>query len=274
MSLFVNPAQFSEDGDLAAIRATTSATSRSREHAGVDLVFAPSVEEMYPPGFQTWVDVTELGSILEGRFRPGHFRGVATVVLKLFEIVRPDRAYFGQKDAQHPAPAVGATGRRQAGIPGQEFHPRRQRHPAPDPRPGARLRPDRRRVHGTFHHVEGNSKNTPPSRAIPTMTPAKASRPGRVAHRPRPLRPSRIGRRAGGHALRHGYDRRQFGQPGVQRPGELTGLNFDRVYEATINDFAWDESYSRSIGVDIRFILWFLDKYGGAGRLLTEMGVK
>jgi pantoate--beta-alanine ligase len=55
---------------------------------------------MYPAGFQTWVDVTALGSILEGRFRPGHFRGVATVVLKLFTVVRPTRAYFGQKDAQ------------------------------------------------------------------------------------------------------------------------------------------------------------------------------
>ena len=70
------------------------------EETGVDIVFAPTTEEIYPPGFQTWVDVTELGSILEGRFRPKHFRGVATVVLKLFEIVRPDRAYFGQKDAQ------------------------------------------------------------------------------------------------------------------------------------------------------------------------------
>jgi pantoate--beta-alanine ligase len=55
---------------------------------------------MYPPGFQTWVDVTELGAVLEGRFRPGHFRGVATIVLKLFVVVRPERAYFGQKDAQ------------------------------------------------------------------------------------------------------------------------------------------------------------------------------
>ena len=55
---------------------------------------------MYPPGFQTWVEVTELGSILEGRFRPGHFRGVATVVLKLLMVVRPDRVYFGRKDAQ------------------------------------------------------------------------------------------------------------------------------------------------------------------------------
>ena len=71
--------------------------------AGVDLVFAPTVEEMYPPGFQTWVDVTELGSVLEGEHRPGHFRGVATVCLKLFTIVRPDIVYFGQKDAQQVA---------------------------------------------------------------------------------------------------------------------------------------------------------------------------
>src|SRR5919106_983096 len=68
--------------------------------AGVDVVFAPSPVEIYPPGFQTWVEVTELGSILEGEHRPGHFRGVATVVLKLLSIVRPTHAYFGQKDAQ------------------------------------------------------------------------------------------------------------------------------------------------------------------------------
>ena len=66
-------------------------------------MFAPTVEEMYPPGFQTWVDVTELGSVLEGAHRPGHFRGVATVCLKLFTIVRPDVVYFGQKDAQQVA---------------------------------------------------------------------------------------------------------------------------------------------------------------------------
>ena len=71
--------------------------------AGVDLVFAPAVDEMYPPGFQTWVDVTELGAVLEGEHRPGHFRGVATVCLKLFTIVGPDIAYFGQKDAQQVA---------------------------------------------------------------------------------------------------------------------------------------------------------------------------
>jgi len=100
MSLFVNPAQFGENTDLAAYPRDEA---RDLEHAGaegVDLVFAPSGDEMYPPGFQTWVDVTELGSILEGQFRPGHFRGVATIVLKLFTVVRPTHAYFGQKDAQ------------------------------------------------------------------------------------------------------------------------------------------------------------------------------
>ena len=100
MSLFVNPAQFAEDRDLERYpRDETSDLARAEE-AGIDLVFAPSAEEMYPPGFQTWVEVTELGAVLEGRFRPGHFRGVATVVLKLVPIARPDRAYFGQKDAQ------------------------------------------------------------------------------------------------------------------------------------------------------------------------------
>jgi len=100
MSLFVNPAQFAQPKDLARYpRDETRDLALARDE-GVDLVFAPSSDEMYPPGFQTWVDVTELDSILEGRFRPGHFRGVATIVLKLFTIVRPTRAYFGQKDAQ------------------------------------------------------------------------------------------------------------------------------------------------------------------------------
>ena len=100
MSLFVNPTQFGDDADLARYpRDEGRDLARARE-CGVDLVFAPSAEEMYPPGFQTWVDVTEVGSILEGRFRPGHFRGVATVVLKLLAIVRPTTVYFGQKDAQ------------------------------------------------------------------------------------------------------------------------------------------------------------------------------
>jgi pantoate--beta-alanine ligase len=100
MSLFVNPAQFAESTDLARYPRDADRDLAFAEEAGVDLVFAPSPDEMYPPGFQTWVDVTELGSILEGEFRPGHFRGVATVVLKLFTIVHPTRAYFGQKDAQ------------------------------------------------------------------------------------------------------------------------------------------------------------------------------
>ena len=103
MSLFVNPAQFAQPDDLARYpRDETRDLALARDE-GVDLVFAPSTAEMYPPGFQTWVDVTELGSVLEGRFRPGHFRGVATIVLKLFTIVRPTRAYFGQKDAQQAA---------------------------------------------------------------------------------------------------------------------------------------------------------------------------
>jgi pantoate--beta-alanine ligase len=100
MSLFVNPAQFGDESDFASYPRTEEIDFERAQAAGVDLVFAPSSEEMYPEGFQTWVDVTELGSTLEGQFRPGHFRGVATVVLKLFTVVRPDRAYFGQKDAQ------------------------------------------------------------------------------------------------------------------------------------------------------------------------------
>jgi pantoate--beta-alanine ligase len=100
MSLFVNPAQFSAPVDLGRYPRDEASDLELAEEAGVDVVFAPSAEEMYPPGFQTWVDVTELGSILEGRFRTGHFRGVATIVLKLFSIVRPEIAYFGQKDAQ------------------------------------------------------------------------------------------------------------------------------------------------------------------------------
>jgi pantoate--beta-alanine ligase len=100
MSLFVNPAQFGDKADLARYPRNEGRDLDIAHEAGVDLVFAPSTDEMYPPGFQTWVDVTELGAILEGRFRAGHFKGVATVVLKLFNVVRPTRAYFGQKDAQ------------------------------------------------------------------------------------------------------------------------------------------------------------------------------
>jgi pantoate--beta-alanine ligase len=103
MSLFVNPAQFAEGADLDRYPRDETHDLELARAAGVDLVFAPSAEEMYPPGFQTWVEVTELGAMLEGQHRPGHFRGVATVVLKLFVVVQPDRAYFGQKDAQQVA---------------------------------------------------------------------------------------------------------------------------------------------------------------------------
>jgi pantoate--beta-alanine ligase len=102
-SLFVNPAQFEAADDLAAYPRDEDRDEALAEEAGVDILFVPSTEELYPPRFQTWVEVEELGRILEGEFRPGHFRGVATICLKLFNIVRPDRAYFGQKDAQQVA---------------------------------------------------------------------------------------------------------------------------------------------------------------------------
>jgi pantoate--beta-alanine ligase len=102
-SLFVNPAQFSPGEDLARYPRDEEQDARLAEEAGVDVLFAPATEEIYPPGSQTWVEVEELGSILEGEHRPGHFRGVATVCLKLFNLVHPARAYFGQKDAQQAA---------------------------------------------------------------------------------------------------------------------------------------------------------------------------
>ena len=103
VSLFVNPAQFDEAADLDAYPRDEAADAATAADAGVDLLFAPTTAELYPPGFQTWVDVTELSRGLEGEHRPGHFRGVATICLKLFNLVRPDRAYFGQKDAQQAA---------------------------------------------------------------------------------------------------------------------------------------------------------------------------
>jgi len=102
-SLFVNPAQFGADEDLDRYPRNEERDARLAEESGVDVLFAPSADELYPDGFATWVDVGELGHRLEGEFRPDHFRGVATVCLKLFNIVRPDRAYFGQKDAQQAA---------------------------------------------------------------------------------------------------------------------------------------------------------------------------
>ncbi len=103
VSLFVNPAQFAPGEDLARYPRDEERDARLAAEAGADVLFVPAVEEIYPPGFQTWVDVEELGRRLEGEHRPGHFRGVATVCLKLFNLVHPDRAYFGQKDAQQAA---------------------------------------------------------------------------------------------------------------------------------------------------------------------------
>jgi pantoate--beta-alanine ligase len=102
-SLFVNPAQFSDTADLASYPRDAERDRRLAEEVGVNVLFAPSADDLYPAGYQTWVDVEELSRPLEGAFRPGHFRGVATVCLKLFNIVRPTRAYFGQKDAQQVA---------------------------------------------------------------------------------------------------------------------------------------------------------------------------
>ena len=100
VSIFVNPAQFGPEEDYSTYPRDMESDLSRLEGAGVDLVYAPSVDEMYPGGFGTHVEVGSVGARLEGQARPGHFRGVATVVCKLLAIVRPDRAYFGQKDAQ------------------------------------------------------------------------------------------------------------------------------------------------------------------------------
>ena len=100
VSIFVNPKQFGPSEDLAKYPRDVEGDRQKLEDAGVDFLFAPSVEEMYPSGFCTSVHVEGLSDCLEGRVRPGHFRGVATVVLKLLEIVAPRFAYFGRKDAQ------------------------------------------------------------------------------------------------------------------------------------------------------------------------------
>ena len=101
VSLFVNPTQFSANEDLSRYPRDEIRDAQLAEAEGVDVLFTPSVEEMYPKGYATWVDVEETGA--EGAARPGHFRGVVTVCLKLFNIVRPQVAYFGQKDAQQAA---------------------------------------------------------------------------------------------------------------------------------------------------------------------------
>jgi pantoate--beta-alanine ligase len=102
-SIFVNPAQFGPQEDLANYPRDLERDLRLLEEAEVDLVWTPTPEIMYPAGFQTWVEVEKMTLALEGAQRPGHFRGVTTIVSKLFNAVRPAKAYFGQKDAQQAA---------------------------------------------------------------------------------------------------------------------------------------------------------------------------
>ena len=103
VSLFVNPTQFNDPSDLARYPRDEAADARMAEAEGVDVLFAPPVEELYPDGFETTVDPGSLATTLEGAARPGHFRAVATVCTKLFSIVQPHVAFFGQKDAQQVA---------------------------------------------------------------------------------------------------------------------------------------------------------------------------
>jgi pantoate--beta-alanine ligase len=103
VSVFVNPTQFGPREDFARYPRTPEADQAVCEREGAALVFAPEPAVVYPPGFRTYVEVRDLQDLLEGASRPGHFRGVATVVLKLFNVVQPNRAYFGQKDAQQVA---------------------------------------------------------------------------------------------------------------------------------------------------------------------------
>ena len=100
VTIFINPTQFSPQEDLAQYPRDLERDLGMLREEGADLVFVPPVEEIYPPGFDTWVQIGALAERLEGANRPGHFRGVATVLTKLFNIVGPDRAYFGQKDGQ------------------------------------------------------------------------------------------------------------------------------------------------------------------------------
>jgi pantoate--beta-alanine ligase len=103
VSIFVNPTQFGPKEDLSKYPRDLDRDLNLLESLGVDLVWAPTAEVMYPPGYQTWVEVEAITRPLEGAMRPGHFRGVTTVVAKLFTGVQPHRAYFGQKDAQQAA---------------------------------------------------------------------------------------------------------------------------------------------------------------------------
>ncbi len=100
VSIFVNPTQFGPSEDLASYPRDLEHDLSVLDAAGVDLVWTPTVQELYPPRYQTYIEVEAVTKRLEGAARPTHFRGVATVVAKLFNVIQPDRAYFGQKDAQ------------------------------------------------------------------------------------------------------------------------------------------------------------------------------
>lgn len=103
VSIYVNPSQFGPTEDFTGYPRELDRDLELLQQEKVDIVFVPSDADMYPPGFSSWVDVQRMTERLEGASRPGHFRGVATVVTKLFNIVRPSRTYFGQKDAQQVA---------------------------------------------------------------------------------------------------------------------------------------------------------------------------
>ncbi len=103
VSIFVNPKQFNDEKDLENYTRDLTVDAALLAEYDIEYLFAPEVREIYPDGFSTYVNVEGLGSILEGSSRPGHFRGVATVITILFNTIRPDRAYFGQKDAQQIA---------------------------------------------------------------------------------------------------------------------------------------------------------------------------
>jgi pantoate--beta-alanine ligase len=103
MTIFVNPLQFAPGEDFERYPRDFERDRRLAEEAGAEVIFAPSAEEMYPEGFKTFVEVDQLSRILEGEFRPTHFRGVTTVVSKLFNCTKPHVAVFGQKDAQQAA---------------------------------------------------------------------------------------------------------------------------------------------------------------------------
>ena len=196
-TIFVNRAQFAPTEDFARYPRDEEQDARTAADAGVDILFVPEHDELYPRGFQTWVDVEELSKPLEGAFRPGHFRGVATVCLKLFNIVRPRVAYFGQKDAQQAAvlrrmvrdlnlelelrvlPTVRDAGRARALLTQRLSRPRRARARA---RAAARARDARSRA--ARASCSRPSPDCRPTTSTCSTTTARASSPPPSASAP------------------------------------------------------------------------------------------